>query len=156
MVQTNLHSTMFLLILRRDRRKDYFLCIYIPLCFYLYSNLQSMATDRIQNLHSTMFLLIPRIMRSGSPGWLIYIPLCFYLYFARRGIMSSKSNLHSTMFLLIHKPEKTPEAQSSNLHSTMFLLIPKWRNGPLVWCPFTFHYVSTYTYHIRQSQVRQW
>ena len=85
--------------------------------------------------------------------------------------MSSKSNLHSTMFLLIHKPEKTPEAQSSNLHSTMFLLIPirDEDKGDLtirIYIPlcfylygykcrvllidrqFTFHYVSTYTkYH---------
>ena len=166
-----LHSTMFLLIRYSGRSQhgsmmvftfhyvstytvgpvDLFvllISIYIPLCFYLYRELQlyrcsafpftfhyvstytnsrEIKKGGLINLHSTMFLLIRSVLGSATQDIL---------------------NLHSTMFLLILNWKDWEGGVSVNLHSTMFLLIPEPCSTMLSTdCKFTFHYVSTYTNH---------
>ena len=54
-----LHSTMLLLILRRQNSIKSFKIIYIPLCFYLYLPVRTWEMHILLYLHSTMLLLIP-------------------------------------------------------------------------------------------------
>ena len=164
----DLHSTMFLLIQPPHLLPGVPLCIYIPLCFYLYArdstDILALAlftfhyvstytlnptiiTKHITNLHSTMFLLI----RSNSFYLYrcrhIYIPLCFYLY-DPDAILMHKTNhhLHSTMFLLIRTDlcaRQIPDTTFTFHYVSTYTFGPC--VDPRVVIKFTFHYVSTYT-----------
>ena len=100
----DLHSTMFLLILKVLRYEKPVYCIYIPLCFYLYVELnEDYFRDGVFTFHYVSTYTTVDIY--GSQDYdIIYIPLCFYLYLLlAHDIIFSFLNLHSTMFLLIRQ-----------------------------------------------------
>ena len=117
---TNLHSTMFLLILLRSAllsgagkftfHNVSINSVYFPAWYAAYSY-----------LHSTMFLLILALQ-------IIQIRLQLYL--------------HSTMFLLILRLKKLARSLLFYLHSTMFLLIHSQGCISTGLKRFTFHNVS--------------
>ena len=130
----DLHSTMFLLILRRKTRSSWWFWIYIPLCFYLYRSQDVQYTGlcwftfhyvstytafcardiwQLHNLHSTMFLLIPNHV---CRDWDTVVLFTFH-YVSTYTISSmikpeKKLHLHSTMFLLIHFTQLASDAQN--------------------------------------------
>ena len=123
MTFSNLHSTMVLLILRLEAPHFPARWIYIPLWFYLYSNIPD---------HRIEFFVI-------------YIPLWFYLYPIPAYITCSPYHLHSTMVLLIRWRRCLILLAETHLHSTMVLLIQRQSHKKHYLKEFTFHYGSTYT-----------
>ena len=120
----HLHSTMLLLIPELKHGSFLYLHIYIPLCFYLYSERIRQNTWRENNLHSTMLLLI----------------LISAKY---RGLSSFRFTFHYASTYT--QTEMRIIRLSRNLHSTMLLLIRSCRLGCTCRRLFTFHYASTYT-----------
>ena len=122
---SNLHSTMFLLIL--------------PL-----------PTHRCRvhrYLHSTMFLLIPIDQPLSAFSFLKFT---FHNVSINTRLTTRSTawllNLHSTMFLLILLQDSRVRWQVLYLHSTMFLLIQHVENGRRNTVnEFTFHNVSINT-----------
>ena len=101
LAQSDLHSTMLLLILVLLRPSMHGNPIYIPLCFYLYAD----------------------GMRPGESIFEIYIPLCFYLYSAGSSGVASNAVFtfhYASTYTIV---ETITTGQIYHLHSTMLLLI---------------------------------
>ena len=82
-VSCNLHSTMFLLIRKKEvfYKEDYL--IYIPLCFYLYKAVGVLKEADKQIYIPLCFYLYWLASQADMLANDIYIPLCFYLYWVQ-------------------------------------------------------------------------
>ena len=121
-------------------------------------------------LHSTMFLLIRKpYLHDKALGYYLHSTMFLLIRSRLRSTYNQKTHLHSTMFLLIRFLMGIGINVQPDLHSTMFLLIHFKRvidvKVSQIYIPlcfylyysggsnatslrlFTFHYVSTYTYH---------
>ena len=107
--------------------------IYIPLCFYLYTDIENQSGGGIQIYIPLCFYLYMIRRWAIHEFCSIYIPLCFYLYLSQIfNTMMSYNHLHSTMLLLIQNVNQSMLLLRVNLHSTMLLLIRmtrRWRSG---------------------------
>ena len=105
-------------------------CIYIPLCLYLYSH------------------LLWKDLRKE----VIYIPLCLYLYFC---VLNNPQDLYKFTFhyVYIYIPDVASYILPiAHLHSTMFIFISDQLNYLIPSDVFTFHYVYIYI----TPQVTSW
>ena len=162
---------MFLLIPRPAPAKDSRRSIYIPLCFYLYSECIGSIICQIKftfhyvstytlwsgtDTADTRYIYIPLCFYlycgpAASWSWccriyIIYIPLCFYLYEWRLWHQELDSRIYIPLCFYLYQVQRAPAVRFRlHLHSTMFLLIRNIRRFRIIICAFTFHYVSTYT-----------
>ena len=120
----DLHSTMLLLIPWHPCRGRYSVTIYIPLCFYLYTNVLTQTSDGYVHLHSTMLLLILLSPILIAVMHIIYIPLCFYLY-ADSFFCCVPANVFTFHYASTYTADEFLKNEMNwYLHSTMLLLIP--------------------------------
>ena len=141
----DLHSTMLLLIRRNNPGEFLRICIYIPLCFYLYTVRQyrqessesftfhyastytaadyGAPTTRKRIYIPLCFYLYITVTNLDFISAMIYIPLCFYLYGAafRQVALPAEFTFH---YASTYTSQRTfPLSSIIHLHSTMLLLI---------------------------------
>ena len=124
-----LHSNMFLLFPRYIVTSTMTTTIYIPICFYYFSEA---AKAGLILLGEFTFQYVSIIScpdgYNSSKCCIIYIPICFYYFSINFPLSASSPYLHSNMFLLFLLSVIFLQFEIHHLHSNMFLLFLK-RHG---------------------------